>query len=169
MYLKRVACIIAVAFSIDCAALFSQSQPLPAKGDTPPTASSASTPDTHSAPSNAQTSGQLPYTGIRKVGGGVSVPALTHSVEPQFSEEARANKVGGMVVVTLIVDINGRPQNVHVVRGVGMGLDEKAVQAVRQYRFKPAMEDGKPVPVQINVEVNFQIFQNPQDLANQRP
>jgi protein TonB len=47
---------------------------------------------------------------------------------------------------------------VHTLRGVGMGLDEKAVEAVKQYRFKPAMEGGKPVPVELNVEVNFQIF-----------
>ena len=50
------------------------------------------------------------------------------------------------------------PQNVHVLHGVGMGLDEKAVEAVKQYRFKPAKENGKPVAVEMNVEVNFQIF-----------
>jgi protein TonB len=60
--------------------------------------------------------------------------------------------------VNLIVDTHGLPQNVRVIRGVGMGLDEKALEAVRQYKFKPAMEGGKPVPVQVNVEVNFQIF-----------
>ena len=64
----------------------------------------------------------------------------------------------GIVLVNLIVDQNGMPQNVHVLRGVGMGLDEKAVEAVKQYRFKPAREDGKPVAVELNVEVNFQIF-----------
>jgi periplasmic protein TonB len=57
-----------------------------------------------------------------------------------------------------VVDTSGRPQSVHIVRGVGMGLDEKAMEAVRQYKFKPAMENGKPVPVELNVEVNFQIF-----------
>ena len=64
----------------------------------------------------------------------------------------------GIVLVTLVVDANGNPQNVHLVRGVGMGLDEKALEAVRQYKFKPARYNGKPVPVQLNVEVNFQIF-----------
>ena len=77
---------------------------------------------------------------------------------PQYSEEARKQKVGGVVLVTLIVDPQGRPQNVHVLRGVGMGLDEKAMEAVKQYSFKPAMQGGKPVAVQLNVEVNFQIF-----------
>jgi protein TonB len=96
--------------------------------------------------------------GLKKVGGGVSAPVVIYQVEPEFSEEARKAKAAGNVVVNLIVDQNGRPQNVHVLRGVGMGLDEKAVDAVRQYKFKPAMENGKPVAVEMNVEVNFQIF-----------
>jgi protein TonB len=96
--------------------------------------------------------------GLRKVGGGVSSPVVIFQVEPEFSEEARKAKFMGIVTVNLIVDTQGRPQNVHVLRGAGMGLDDKAVAAVRQYRFKPAMEGGKPVPVELNVEVNFQIF-----------
>ena len=96
--------------------------------------------------------------GLRRVGGGVSSPELISKVEPEFSEEARKAKFMGVVTVNLIVDTKGMPQNVHILRGVGMGLDEKALEAVRQYRFKPAMENGHPVPVQVNVEVNFQIF-----------
>ena len=60
--------------------------------------------------------------------------------------------------VYLIVDQQGNPTHVRVVRGVGMGLDEKAVEAVRQYKFKPAMQNGKPVPVDLYIDVNFQIF-----------
>ena len=96
--------------------------------------------------------------GLRKIGGGVSTPVVIYQVEPEFSEEARKAKFMGVVLVNLIVDAQGRPQNVHTLRGVGMGLDDKAVEAVKQYRFKPAMEGGKPVPVELNVEVNFQIF-----------
>jgi len=96
--------------------------------------------------------------GIHKIGGGVSSPVVIYQVEPEFSEEARKAKFMGVVLVNLIVDPQGRPQNVHVIRGVGMGLDGKAVDAVKQYRFKPAMEGGKPVAVELNVEVNFQIF-----------
>jgi protein TonB len=96
--------------------------------------------------------------GPRRIGGGVSAPQLIFSVEPEFSEEARKAKVAGNVLVNLWVDEKGLPQRVHVIRGVGMGLDEKAVAAVRQYKFKPAMENGKPVLVELNVEVNFQIF-----------
>jgi protein TonB len=96
--------------------------------------------------------------GPRRIGGGVSAPQLIYSVEPEFSEEARKAKVAGNVLVNLWVDTNGLPSHVHVIRGVGMGLDEKAVEAVKQYKFRPAMENGKPVLVELNVEVNFQIF-----------
>jgi TonB family protein len=93
--------------------------------------------------------------GVRKIGNGVSSPVVIYQVQPEYSPEARAANFNGIELVNLIVDANGVPQNVHILRGVGMGLDEKAVEAVRQYRFKPAMEDGKPVPVELNVEINF--------------
>jgi len=96
--------------------------------------------------------------GLRAIGGGVSSPIVIHEVEPEFSEEARRAKFMGNVLVNLIVDAKGMPENVHVARGVGMGLDQKAVEAVKQYRFKPALENGKPVAVELNVLVNFQIF-----------
>jgi protein TonB len=96
--------------------------------------------------------------GPRRIGGGVSAPQVIYSVEPEFSEEARKAKFAGNVLVNLWVDTNGMPSHVRVIRGVGMGLDEKAREAVMQYRFKPAMENGKPVLVELNIEVNFQIF-----------
>jgi periplasmic protein TonB len=96
--------------------------------------------------------------GPKRIGGGVSAPQLLYSPDPEFSEEARKAKFMGIVTVNLWVDEKGNPQHVRVLRGVGMGLDEKALEAVKQYKFKPAMEGGKPVLVELNVEVNFQIF-----------
>ncbi|MBB5345795.1 energy transducer TonB [Tunturibacter empetritectus] len=96
--------------------------------------------------------------GPRRIGGGVSAPVPIYTVEPEFSEEARKAKVAGIVVVSLWVGADGLPSHVHVVQGIGMGLNEKAVEAVKQYKFKPAMENGKPVVVELNIEVNFQIF-----------
>ena len=96
--------------------------------------------------------------GPRRIGGGVSAPELLFKVEPEFSEEARKAKVAGNVLVGIWVDTNGNPTHVRVLRGVGMGLDEKAIEAVRQYRFKPGMENGRPVVTEVNIEVNFQIF-----------
>ena len=96
--------------------------------------------------------------GVYQVGGSVRPPVAIFTPDPEFSEEARKAKFSGNVVVSLIVDANGKPRNVHVLRGVGMGLDEKAVEAVQQYKFKPAMQNGKPVNVYLNVMVDFQIF-----------
>ena len=96
--------------------------------------------------------------GVRRIGGGVSAPVVLFAPEPEFSEEARKAKVAGNVLVYLQVDAQGRPTHVRVLRGIGLGLDEKAVAAVKAYKFKPAMENGQPVAVEMNVEVNFQIF-----------
>jgi len=95
--------------------------------------------------------------GVKRIGGGVSMPIALVTPEPEFSEEARRTKTTGVVTVEMIVDTHGRPQNVSLIQGLGMGLDEKAIAAVRLYKFKPAMEDGKPVPVKMDVEVTFQI------------
>jgi len=91
----------------------------------------------------------------RKIGGGVLPPTLSYAVEPHFSRQAKEKKIGGTVLVGLVVDENGKPLYIRIVRGVGMGLDENAVEAVKQYKFKPAMENGKPVRVSVNIEVNF--------------
>jgi protein TonB len=98
--------------------------------------------------------------GLRRVGDGVTAPKPIFQPEAEFSDEARRAKYEGTVVVTLIVDANGNPQNVHVSRTLGMGLDEKAVEAVQKYRFKPAMDQrtGKPVPVMVSVEVRFRLY-----------
>jgi TonB family protein len=96
--------------------------------------------------------------GIYHPGGGVSAPQLILAPDPEFSDEARRAKYQGVCVVALIVDAQGNPQHIRVVRPLGMGLDEKAVKAVRQYKFKPAMYHGHPVPVEVNVEVNFRIY-----------
>jgi protein TonB len=96
--------------------------------------------------------------GIMHPGGGVSNPVLVYAPDPEFSDEARRAKYQGVCVVGLIVDAQGNPQRVRVIRPLGMGLDEKAVEAVKQYKFKPAMYQGHAVPVEINIEVNFRIY-----------
>jgi TonB family protein len=79
--------------------------------------------------------------------------------EAEFSDEARKAKYQGTVEVTFVVDTKGNPQNPRVVRPLGMGLDEKAIEAVMKYRFKPAMRDGKtPVPVLVTVAVDFHLY-----------
>jgi len=97
--------------------------------------------------------------GLYRIGGSVSAPVALNNVEAEFSDEARRAKYQGICLISLIVDAQGNPQNPRVVRALGMGLDEKALEAVRKYKFKPAMKDGKtPVPVMITVEVNFRLY-----------
>ncbi len=96
--------------------------------------------------------------GIYHVGGGVAAPQLIFAPDPEFSDEARRAKFQGVCVVSLVVDTHGNPQRVQVLRHLGMGLDQKAVDAVKQYRFKPATLQGKPVPVEVNIEVTFRIY-----------
>jgi protein TonB len=102
--------------------------------------------------------GGLTGGGYAHPGGGISSPKLIYAVDPEFSDEARRQKYQGVVVLSIIVDAQGNPQRIRVIRPLGMGLDEKAVEAVKQYKFKPAMEGSKAVPVEINIEVNFQLF-----------
>jgi periplasmic protein TonB len=97
--------------------------------------------------------------GLYHVGGGVSAPVPLNSVEAEFSDEARRAKYQGVCLISLIVDAQGNPQNPRVLRALGMGLDEKALEAVRKYKFKPAYKQGVgPVPVMITVEVNFRLY-----------
>ncbi len=96
--------------------------------------------------------------GVYKVGGGISAPQAISAPDPDYTEEARRAKKQGTCVLWLIVDSAGRPRDIKVVRGLGLGLDAKALEAVRQWRFQPALKDGKPVDVEISVEVEFHLY-----------
>jgi periplasmic protein TonB len=96
--------------------------------------------------------------GAYRVGGGVSSPQIIHKVEPEYSEEARKAKFQGTVVLYIEVDEKGQPMNLRVIRPLGLGLDEKAIEAVKQWRFRPGLKDGKPVRVAAQIEVNFRLL-----------
>jgi periplasmic protein TonB len=96
--------------------------------------------------------------GAYKIGGGVSAPVPVYRPEPEYSEEARKAKWQGAVLLELVVDANGVPQDIKVVRSLGLGLDQKAIEAVQKWRFKPGQKDGKAVPVSANIEVNFRLL-----------
>lgn len=96
--------------------------------------------------------------GIYHVGGGVSAPRVIYQVDPEFSEEARKAKYQGTCTLMLVVDANGRPTDIRVANSLGMGLDEKAIEAAKKWRFEPAMKDGHPVAVQIALEVDFHLY-----------
>src|SRR5581483_6261814 len=96
--------------------------------------------------------------GLYKVGGGVSAPRPIFSPDPEYSEEARHAKYQGTVILYVIVGPDGKPHDVRVMRSLGMGLDEKAIDTVKTWRFDPARKNGQPVAVQISVEVTFRLY-----------
>jgi len=91
-------------------------------------------------------------------GHGVSPPRALYDPEPDYSEEARKIKLQGSVVLSLVVDATGHPRKVKIARSLGMGLDEKAVEAVEKWRFVPGLKDGYPVATRVEVEVNFHLY-----------
>lgn len=96
--------------------------------------------------------------GVYRVGGGISAPTAISAPDPDYTEEARRAKKQGTCVLWLIVDSSGHPRDIKVQRGLGFGLDQKAIEAVRQWKFNPALKDGRPVDVQISVEVEFHLY-----------
>ncbi len=96
--------------------------------------------------------------GAFRVGGGVSAPALLRKVEPEYSEEARKAKYQGTVQLAVEVWPDGRAHNIRVIRSLGLGLDEKAIDAVQKWTFAPGKKDGVPVKVQATIEVNFRLL-----------
>jgi protein TonB len=96
--------------------------------------------------------------GIFRVGGGVSQPAVIFKVDPEYSEEARKAKYSGAVMLSIVVDTEGRARDIHVVKSLGMGLDEKAMEAVEKWKFRPGMKGGQPVNVRATIEVNFRLL-----------
>ncbi|MGC2172411.1 MAG: energy transducer TonB [Candidatus Sulfotelmatobacter sp.] len=96
--------------------------------------------------------------GVFRPGRGVTPPRPIYSPDPEFSEEARKAKYQGTCVLSVVVDATGRPTNIHVINALGMGLDEKAIESVRNWKFEPGRKDGHPVAVEIAVEVDFHLY-----------
>jgi protein TonB len=90
--------------------------------------------------------------------GSASAPVLLWKTEPEYSEEARKAKVQGTVILRIEVDSRGRAQLITVERSLGLGLDDRAVEAVRRWKFKPGYQNGKPVVTVAIVEVNFRLL-----------
>lgn len=90
--------------------------------------------------------------------GGVTVPQVIFNPEPSFSDEARKSKSQGIVMLWVVVGKDGHPYNIRVGQSLGMGLDEKAIEAVNRWRFRPGTLNGQPVATQIAVEVDFHLY-----------
>ena len=140
--------------------------PPPTEVPTPPTIAPSQSQTLHHPNPDAR--------GRYHIGDCVTIPTLTYKVDPTYTKDARKQKVAGIALVSILVDVDGSPRDVHILRSVADSLDEKhndqkhlaaaqsldqaAVDAVKQYKFKPAMFQGRPVPVNLNVEVNFRFF-----------
>jgi TonB family protein len=93
------------------------------------------------------------------VGGAISSPTIQFGPEATYSDEARRAHLQGKCLVSLVVDVQGNPQDIQVVGPLGKGLDEKAIEAVKRYKFTPAMRNGiTPVPVRIKLAVDFRLY-----------
>jgi TonB family protein len=99
-----------------------------------------------------------PAAGVHKIGGAVAAPKLVQKVEPAYSEEARLAQYEGRVVIYTEIGPDGRAHNTRVMRGLGLGLDERAIDAIGQWRFEPGKKDGRPVTVAATIEVNFRLL-----------
>jgi periplasmic protein TonB len=96
--------------------------------------------------------------GRRGFTGASTAPVVLFQVEPEFSEEARKAKLQGVVMLYAEVDTNGRLRNIRVTRGLGLGLEEKAIEAVKRWLFRPGTRDGKPVVAAAAIELNFHLL-----------
>ncbi len=99
-----------------------------------------------------------PLGKVYKVGDGISAPKLSYKIEPDYTADARQAKLQGTVVLAIEISPAGTVQSAKVSRGLGLGLDEKAVEAIQKWRFSPALKDGQPVAVSASVEVNFRLL-----------
>lgn len=110
----------------------------------------------------AEVSPKLSQGPVQKVSraqsGGVQAPVLIHKTEPQYTQEARAAKLSGTVLVYVEIGTDGKAYNMQITRGLGLGLDEAAIYAISQWQFQPGTRDGIPVPVQANVEINWRLM-----------
>ena len=97
---------------------------------------------------------------VANCGGGVGVtePVAIYSPDPEYSDAARKAKFQGTVIVGVIIDVDGHVYDPRIIQPLGLGLDQKALDAVLHWRFKPAQKDGHPVRVAANIEVNFRLF-----------
>jgi TonB family protein len=109
----------------------------------------------HATPATEQPKSE-PST--RRIGGAIEPPRMLSGREPEFNNSARGVKLNGTCLVYLQVGEDAKVSHVAIVRPIGLGLDESALVAVQAYKFAPAMENGKPVAVELNVEVKFEIY-----------
>jgi TonB family protein len=94
---------------------------------------------------------------VHRVGDGVSAPSVRHKVDPEYTDEAQAAKISGTVLLSVVIGTDGVAHDINVLKGIGSGLDQKAVEAVQKWLFQPGLLNGEPVAVRAQIEVNFRL------------
>lgn len=100
---------------------------------------------------------QTPVIDLDKVVNGISAPKPIYNPEPEYTDRARKKKINGSLVLSIVVTEEGKVRDAKVVTGLDKNLDKQALKAVSTWKFEPATKGGKPVPVRIEVEVDFRI------------
>lgn len=157
-----------VAFVVPTASIFSVQD----AGETAQqTSNSSQTQDNkiNTPTQTSENSSNPEIAGVPHTGDGIVPPKVLYAPDPEFSDKARGKKLGGTCVLSTLVDAEGKPHDVQIVKSAAEGvkpkqhsaalsLDEDAVKAVNQYRFQPATMQGKPVPYRVKIEVNFRVY-----------
>ena len=107
-------------------------------------------------PGGGEGGGEVGFLGLG--GGAATQPVLLSKTEPEYSEEARKARLTGTVVLHIVVDAQGLAKDITVSRSLGLGLDDRAIEAVKKWKFKPGRVNGKPAAVEAYVEVNFRLL-----------
>jgi len=149
--MKSHLCVAAMLFFLAVGTLLAQ--PVREQAPDRPANSNAapggSTPNSDSSVANEK---------VYQVGHGVTAPHHIYTPEPEYTNRARKKKLQGTVLVALVLTAEGTPRDVTVTKKLDPDLDNKAVEAVRSWRFEPATKDGEPVPVHLQVEVQFRLY-----------
>lgn len=114
-------------------------------------------PDKNSAKEDAESGAANQSEAPEKIGEGVTPPVAIYSPDPEYPDEARKKKREGDVILWVVINKEGKITQVKVARCMGAGLDESAVKTVSTWKFKPALKNGQPVSVMVNIDVNFHL------------
>jgi TonB family protein len=134
------------------------SPPATAATPTPPASPTNVAKNNGPAPSQQyQNAYKAAVPSLKELGPGVSPPKAIYTPDPEYTPEARKANLRGRAILYCVVGTDGRLHDIHVERALGKGLDEQAVATLQKWTFQPAIKDGQPVPVRINVEVQFQL------------
>jgi TonB family protein len=115
----------------------------------------------HDVPPPPPTTPVLNAPGAFRVGGDVKAPVVIRRVDPQYTDEARQNHISGIVIVEVVIDKSGRVRDAVVLKPLPFGLDKAAIDAVRQWEFRPGTLNGEPVDVIFNLTINFRLDKEP--------